>query len=140
MKYGRVRVPEDGDEFVRVDLRLDGAEGGVATLVCEGGAHYKARRKETKEMGTCFRKAGTEGTGEREDSPCTRHTSSWTCASANFRGCIVMGEGEGDEVEEGESIACTMVAIVQFRWRWWLLPKRGPSGFDSSKRLRAALI
>jgi hypothetical protein len=35
VKNRRVRVPEDGDEFVCVDLGFDCAKGGVAALVCE---------------------------------------------------------------------------------------------------------
>jgi len=39
VEHGGVRVPEDGDELVRVDLRLDGAERRVAALVCKRGTH-----------------------------------------------------------------------------------------------------
>lgn len=40
VEHGGVRVAEDGDELVRVDLRLDGAERRVAALlVCERGTH-----------------------------------------------------------------------------------------------------
>lgn len=35
-----MRVPEDGDELVRVDLGFDRGERGVAAFVCEGGAHW----------------------------------------------------------------------------------------------------
>jgi len=34
-----MRVPKDGDEFVGVDLRFNHGESGMATLVCERGAH-----------------------------------------------------------------------------------------------------
>ena len=40
-----MRVPEDGDELVRVDLRLDSAERGVAAFVCKRGAHCEAKGK-----------------------------------------------------------------------------------------------
>ena len=43
MEQGGVRVPEDGDELVRVDLRFDRAERRVAALVCERGAHCRRR-------------------------------------------------------------------------------------------------
>ena len=33
VEHGRVRVSEDGDELMRVNLRLDSAERGVAALV-----------------------------------------------------------------------------------------------------------
>jgi len=39
VKHGGVRVPEDGDELVCVDLRFDRAERRVAALVCERGAY-----------------------------------------------------------------------------------------------------
>jgi len=39
VKHSGVGVPEDGDEFVSIDLRFDRAERRVAALVCERGAH-----------------------------------------------------------------------------------------------------
>ena len=33
-------IPEDGDEFVSIDLRFDRAERRVAAFVCERGAHW----------------------------------------------------------------------------------------------------
>ncbi len=40
VKQGGVGVPEDGDEFVSIDLRFDRAERRVAAFVCERGAHW----------------------------------------------------------------------------------------------------
>ena len=132
-----MRVSEDGDELVRVDLRLNGAERGMAALVCKRGGHCAVGREETKGKGAHCQKGGTEWTGERGVSPCTRHTSPRTCASANFRCGIVIDDGEGDD-DEGDSVACTAVAIVQVEVAFtekgvlWALTR--------SKRLRVVLI
>jgi hypothetical protein len=61
-----MRVPEDGDEFVGVDLRFNRGESGVAALVCERRAHWsvanEARGGKRREEG---RRRGE--TGERSE-------------------------------------------------------------------------
>ena len=44
MEHGGVRVSEHGDELMRVNLRLDSAERGVAALMGKRGAHWKGAR------------------------------------------------------------------------------------------------
>jgi len=39
VKHSGVGVPEDGDEFVSIDLSFDRAESRVAAFVCERGAN-----------------------------------------------------------------------------------------------------
>ena len=60
-----------------------------------------------------------------------------------------MDGGESDDVEGGDIVACTAVAMLHAGDReglvvvaWWRRsgPKGGASGFDSSKRLQAVLI
>lgn len=116
MEQGGVRVPEDGDELVRVDLRFDRAERRVATLVCERGAHCRggggkgAGKGKRTRQGRVLRRGAADAT-----VPCTRQTSLCTRASANFRWLGAMDDGEDcvEEVGMDESgVACTAVAIV----------------------------
>lgn len=61
MEHGGVRVPEDGDEFVRIDLRFDRAQRRVAAFVCERGAHWIYARVSKGRGG------GKEGNGARRE-------------------------------------------------------------------------
>lgn len=71
-----MRVPEDGDEFVRVYLRFDCAERGVAGLMCKRGAYYMRWRREKRQRKGALSEGGNgKDIEERKGSPCTRHTS-----------------------------------------------------------------
>jgi len=52
--------------------------------------------------------------GWANDSPCTRQTSLCTCASANFREFIVMGDDDDVEVGGERGACCTTVAIIGY--------------------------
>lgn len=128
VQHGRMGVPEDGDEFVRVDLGFDRGERGVAALVCEGGAHWHyvewphkvevdgveegwtgREEKEEKRRNASVRKGGRED-GTR-NSPCTRQTSLCTWASANFLVEFIVMDDDDDVEVVGERGACTTVAM-----------------------------